>query len=270
MGFRVAPLLVVTLGVAVFPTVHGEEWQRAVLRTSQGSITLELDRAHAPNTVQRFLDRQLTGLVICEVRAGGYLVLGCRPSQGDAHKPQPPGLEPPLAEEIDAEAMGLDDQPIDSPSPIDWLWQQEILPHYMTLREQRAAVPTGLEALADAIRTGGTAGMSVLQGKSRLWYLQQLGYRFASGRSAARFTVGSIGTAQFWPGGADERFIIALAPLPERDGRATVFGRVSGGWKTLRKIAALPVDHWHRPETPVVLLGMSVPAGPTGTETTKP
>jgi len=51
-----------------------------VVRTDQGDLALELDPARAPRSVARFLAAPYAGSLVCEVRAHGYLVLGCVPS----------------------------------------------------------------------------------------------------------------------------------------------------------------------------------------------
>ncbi|UCF67433.1 MAG: peptidylprolyl isomerase, partial [Acidobacteriota bacterium] len=60
-------------------------------------------------------------------------------------------------------------------------------------------------------------------------------------------------TASIWPGEADARFLVALEDVPEREGRATVFGRLVEGWPTLAAIARAPVDKSHRPVEPVLV-----------------
>ena len=69
-------------------------------------------------------------------------------------------------------------------------------------------------------------------------------------------TRGVLATASIWPDSADERFLVALADLPERDGRATVFGRVLQGLTVLDRSAALPVSKSHVPLEPIKILEM--------------
>ncbi|MFN7964774.1 MAG: peptidylprolyl isomerase [Acidobacteriota bacterium] len=237
---------------------------RVVVDTTLGAFTVELDRAAAPETVRRFLARSYDGLQLCEARAHGYLVFGCAPFRLDGPKGDAPHRESPLLEEIDGIAMGLDRQPIDVPQPIEWLWQQEVFPLYLQLRDKGRPIPAGLETLIEAARTKGTAAIEQLKGKSRLWYLTQLGHRFTEGRSAARFSRGAVGVAAFWPGAGDERFVIALTDLPERDGRATVFGRIVDGWDTLDRIEMLPVDKSHRTLTAVFLNAVRIEGSAPG------
>ena len=247
---------------------------RVVIESNVGSFTLELDPTAAPETVRRFLARRYEGLQLCESRAHGYLVFGCSPFRLDGPKGDAPHREPSLIEEVDGIAMGLQRQPIEDPQPIEWLWQQEIFPLYMQLHDRNKPIPPGLQSLIDAAKNKGTAAIDLLRGKTRLWYLTQLGHTFTPGRSAARFTRGAVGVASFWPAVGDERFVIALTDLPERDGRATVFGRVADGWPTWERIEGLPVDKSHRTLTAVLITAIHTEShapgeGPVSDEDTK-
>lgn len=244
---------------------------RVRIVTSAGPITVELYPGEAPGTVARFLARaglgpkpegvsevaSYAGLVLCESRAFGFLVFGCLPFDvADGHPARAPGREPPLDDEIDAAAMGLGERKIASIPERDWLWQREILPRFWNLQAAGKPVPPGLAALAEAATRDGTAAMSKLDGTSKRSYLEAIGYRYAPGASARRVVRGALANANFWPGEADERFFLALDDLPERDGRATVFGRVVEGWDALDAIVRIPVDKGHRPRTPVTITGM--------------
>lgn len=245
---------------------------RVLVVTSSGPFTVELYPERAPRTVARFLARSglaplpegipnaaaYGGLILCESRAHGFLVFGCvvePPPPGG--KPYPPVNEPPQADEIDAAAMGLSRRTIAGNPERDWLWQQEILPRARVLEDSGRPVPDGLRSLIDAVRRDGTAAFARLDGLSRKAYLEAIGYRFTPGASPYRVLRGALATATVWPGEADGRFLVALADLPERDGRATVFGRVIGGWDTLDAIARIPVDQQgHRPRSAVTLVRM--------------
>lgn len=253
-GGSTALLLVLSLSTPFLAAEPGPLRVRIV--TSAGPFTVELDPERAPRTVERFLARAASyeGLALCESRPHGFFVFGCSPDMPPlGMKPSPPAGEPPVPDEIDAEAMGLDDRTIENPER-DWLWQQEILPRESSLVEAGRPVPPGLRALAEAARREGPAAFARLDGTSRKAYLEAIGYRFAAGASAARFEKGALASANFWPGEADSRFLVALGDLPERDGRATVFGRVVDGWGTLESIARIPVDKGHRPRTAVTLV----------------
>lgn len=225
--------------------------------TSSGAFTVELFPDRAPETVARFLARAAAydGLVLCESRAHGLLVFGCTAEEPPPGvKPRPPSGERPLPDEIDAEAMGLADRKIDGNPERDRLWQQEIFPRARALEEAGRPLPKGLAALVEAVRREGTTAFTRLDGMSRKAYFEALGYRFRRGASPHRVLRGAIATANLWPGEADGRFLVALADLPDRDGRATVFGRVVEGWGVLDAIARIPVDKGHRPREPVRLV----------------
>lgn len=238
---------------------------RVVVETNFGPFTVELYPREAPANVARFLARAgggplpagvrevapYAGSQLCESRAHGYLVFGCVPHDGGPERPRAPRKEPPAPDEIDAAALGLGTRTIDDPADVNWLWQSEIVPRYTRLREAGKPVPAGLEALVDGLERDGTAATARLAGTSRQLYLEALGFRYAPGLSARPVARGAVATANTWPDEADERFLIALDDMPERDGRATVFGRVVDGWNTVLAIAELPVDKLRRPLAPV-------------------
>lgn len=244
---------------------------RLEVRTDLGSFTLELDPLAAPTTVARFLARAgvaeappevgqvfaYAGAFACELRAHGFVTFGCAPFELRGGRPKGPGIESPTPDEIDGVALGLGERVIADPAQRDWLWQSEVFPRYLALRERGEPVPEGLAALVAAAEQEGVAAMGRLSGMSWLRYLEALGFRYEEGRSAASLTRGAVLTANRYPGEADERFLVAFAPLPEREGRGTVFGRVVGGWETLEAIERAPVDRLHRPLTPIRILGIT-------------
>lgn len=247
---------------------------RVTVATSHGRFALELYPELAPVTVERFLARaddtphtvaddghagaegglaSYAGLRVCESRPHGHLILGCRPPRDPALGPRPPRPEPPLPDEIDAVAMGLDDRILDEPARVNWLWQQEIYPRYRELRAEGRPVPRGLDELISRLEQQGPEATASLLGKSRLWYLRALGYEFDPEGSPLRFERGAVACASYWPGEADARFMIALTRIPQRDGRATVFGRVVSGWDAIERIVSIPVDKGNVPLEPVVI-----------------
>ncbi len=246
------------------------------VRTDFGPIRLELDPAAAPATVARFLARAglapapagvervfpYAGSWACELRAHGFVTLGCAPYELAAPKPKGPGIEPPTPDEIDGAALGLGRRTLGDTVQRDWLWQSEVFPRYVALREKGKPVPPGLAALVAAVEKEGVVATARLDGMSRLAYLEALGYRYVGGRSSHPVERGSVLTANRYPGEADERFLIALAPIPDRDGRGTVFGRVVDGWETLAAMERAPVEKGHRPLSPIRILDISSVALP--------
>jgi cyclophilin family peptidyl-prolyl cis-trans isomerase len=244
---------------------------RVEVLTDLGPIELELDPVAAPETVARFLARAglapapagvarvfpYAGSWVCELRARGFVTLGCAPYELAAPKPKGPGIEPPTPDEIDGAALGLDRRSLGDVPQRDWLWQAEVFPRYVALREKGKPVPPGLAELVSAIEKDGVAATSRLDGMSRLAYLEALGYRYTPGRSAHPVERGAVLTANLFPGEADERFLIALTPIPDRDGRGTVFGRVVDGWDTLAAIERAPVEKGHRPLSPIRILDVT-------------
>ncbi len=246
---------------------------RVDVETNLGRFTVELFPREAPDNVARFLARaglgplprgvpavaSYSGSQVCESRAHGYLVFGCVPYDGGPERPHAPRKEPPPPDEIDAVALGLGARTIDDPAVVNWLWQSEVVPRYTRLHEGGKPVPAGLEDLVGALKREGTAATARLAGWSRQRYLEALGFRYTPGRAARPVTRGALATAAVWPDEADERFLIALDDLPDRDGRATVFGRVVGGWDTLLALAELPVDKMRRPLAPVRVTRITSP-----------
>ncbi len=257
---------------------------RVIVETGLGEITIELRPDLAPEAAGRFLARAgfppagappatvapYTGTQLCESRAHGFFVFGCVPFDNAGPKPGPSGKAPPQADEIDGAAMGLAGRLLNDPKEIGWLWQQEVVPRAMKLQEDGRPLPAGLRTLVDAVRRDGTAATRLLEGKSRLWYLEALGYRFSPGRSPLRVVRGAVATANFWPGEADERFLVALTDIPDRDGRCTVFGRIVDGWPTLTAIEQVPVDKSHRTLQPVLIRRLSLLASGAGASASSP
>jgi cyclophilin family peptidyl-prolyl cis-trans isomerase len=247
------------------------------VRTDLGPIRLELDPAAAPETVARFLARAglapapagvarvfpHAGSWVCELRAHGFVTFGCAAYELAAPRPRGPGIEPPTPDEIDGAALGLGEKLLGDKARRDWLWQSEVFPRYVALRERGQPVPPGLAALVAAVEKDGVAATSRLDGMTRLAYLEALGYRYTPGRSARPVERGAVLTANLFPGEADERFVIALVPIPDRDGRGTVFGRVVDGWDTLAAIERVPVEKGHRPLSPIRILDVTRVALPS-------
>ncbi len=72
---------------------------------------------------------------------------------------------------------------------------------------------------------------------------------------AARHIPGSVGLAHpvDEPDAGNSQFYICLAPMPNLDGRYTVFGQVVEGMDVVRKISQVPVDENGRPLKKVVM-----------------
>ncbi len=260
---------------AGIPAAH----PRVEIRTSAGSFVAELFPEYAPRNVELFLERaglrparegvgRLAGSTVCASWPHGYLVFGCLPPvPGRPSRPVPERVRVP--DEIDGVAMGLGNETLDDPARVDLLWQLELWPRLLALEQSGRPVPGGLARLAARIRREGPGASRAILGWSRLKLLEAAGWHWTPGGSPLRVRRGILATAARWPGEADARFLVALADLPERDGRATTWGRVVSGWDTLEAIARLPLDGEHRPRQQVTILGfreLSAPVGPT-TET---
>jgi cyclophilin family peptidyl-prolyl cis-trans isomerase len=239
---------------------------RVAVHTSEGCFALELYPELAPANVRLFLaaaglaDPPSGGTagewrdsIVCESRAHGFLVFGCVPPARPAGKPRPVERSAPTPDEIDAAAMGLAADAILDPREVEGLWQREMVPRWRTLEARGEPIPPRLDRLVRDLRRRGMVATGQLAGQSRLWYLETLGYRFRAGASPLRVERGAVATAARWPGEADARFLVALSDIPERSGRATVFGQVVEGWSTLERIAAQPVTKSHVPREPIAI-----------------
>mgnify|MGYP001566722902 CR=1 FL=1 len=81
-------------------------------------------------------------------------------------------------------------------------------------------------------------------------------------RPSARFDKpGLFGMASWGPGTSQTQFFITLAPLPDLDGRHTIFGELVEGLDVAKAIAAVPrdtIDSADRPYDPPVLRSFKI------------
>ncbi|GEM_PF-3213738 len=231
--------------------------------TAQGSFSVVVHPRWAPLHVDRFLALRdsYEGSIVCKSHAGGFLVFGCRPPDADEGQAMPVGENRIVPDEIDGGRMAHLDRPITDPKEIENLWQREIYPRYRRLHALGQPVPLGLGALVENLRRDGMKATDILAGKTRRWYLETIGFRYTAGASPLPVRRGAVASISMWPGESDGRFLIALAPIPERSGRSTVFGEIVAGMDVLDAIAALPVNKSHEPRNNVYLDRISLPAG---------
>ncbi|HHN73930.1 MAG TPA: hypothetical protein ENK10_01750 [Acidobacteria bacterium] len=264
-------LLFLSAALLFVPDLCSGEETRVVLRTSLGEVEIALFADRAPATVERFLARagighaaapvSLAGTVVCQLRAAGWVTFGCRPPAAPGLPPEISGRAVDQPDEIDARAMGLDRRGLGDAASRGNLWQLEIYPRYRKLIDAGRSVPPGLEALIEGVRRRGMEGVRVLEGRSRMWLLEALGFEYCEGCSPWPVQRGAVATANLWPGEADERFLLAFGDLPARDGRATVFGRVVKGWEVLEAMQQLEVSKSHVPVKPIYLEEIALVSG---------
>ena len=155
-----------------------------------------------------------------------------------------------LADEINADGLGLDRQPVMYPNGefnpllgIDGKRKlDEILlrPLYRRLGiDSNAAVESRQEEIFAQL-----AGMSVKDAYA------QLGYRFQSERPTRGVRWGSLALANRGPNGNGPEFFISLGDAPQLDGRHTVIGQVVEGMAAADRIGARAVDPLDALDTP--------------------
>ena len=232
---------------------------RVVANTDAGSFTIELRPDLAPRHVARFLRwaegrggesglEGYEGSGVCEARGGAFLVLGCFAPENPFARPGPRGNAERLSEEVDRIALGLADKRITEFKDVDYLWQREVFPRAINLEERGREVPPKLAEWVAEVRVRGDDAVPLLENISWHDYLGGMGYAHQVGASAIPLERGALAAASYWPGESDERFMIALVPVSEREGRVTVFGRVVEGLELIEEIAARPVNRVRVPK----------------------
>lgn len=244
---------------------------RVAIDTDRGRFRAELFPGLAPDSVRLFLARAVAaaagevspyaGTQVCEIRGSVHIVFGCQAFENSGPKPVAARRGPQAPDEIDGHAMGLDGRLLLDMKDVHALWQLEMFPRYAALEDAGRPVPPRLAALVEEFLARGSSAETALLGRSRLWYLETIGFAYTKGCSPLRVTRGALASFTMWPGDADERFLVALDDLSERDGRATVFGRVIDGWDTLDRIQRIPTDRARRPEQAVRIERIEIEPG---------
>ncbi len=231
---------------------------RVRIETTAGAFEIALDREHAPRHAAAFVARAcgdgpfpLVGSVVCRKQPGGYVAFGCEPPEDSHQAPRPPAGIARVAPEIDAVRLGLTSRTIDDPVFADRLWQEQIVPRW---RAQQAAgrVDPRLDALMNALRDRRPGEPDPLLGRPLAAVYEALGFVYREGLAAAPVERGAVADATLDPEGGDGRFLVALMPMPARDGRATVFGRVAAGLDVVEAISRLPTTKTRAPAVRVL------------------
>ena len=221
------------------------------IETDAGVFAVRLNRAGAPRHAAAFAARAcgpagppLVGSVVCRKQPGGYVTFGCAPAPGPYRRPRPPAGAPRIAPEIDAVALGLDRRRLDDPALAGRLWDEWIAPRALRLRA-RGRPDRRLEAWIAA--RAAPARRDPLLGRSLREIYEAIGFRYRKGLSGRRLVRGAVADATLGPEGGDGRFLVALEPIPEREGRTTVFGEVVAGIDVIEAISRLPTNRTRAP-----------------------
>ncbi|RMF72603.1 MAG: hypothetical protein D6738_10855, partial [Acidobacteria bacterium] len=189
------------------------------------------------------------GSVVCRKQPGGHVTFGCLPAADRYQPPRPPEDPGRVAPEIDAAALGLEARRLDDPALAGRLWDEWLVPRALRLRAAGRPDPR-LEAWIAARAAPG--GRDPLIGRSLREIYEALGFRYREGLSGRRLARGAVADATLGPEGGDGRFLVALEPMPEREGRTTVFGEIVAGIEVIEAISRLPTGRSRAPDVTVV------------------
>jgi len=239
------------------------------IRTTMGSMILELFPKEAPLTVENFLglaegtrpwidpDTGLEflvpfydGLVFHRV-IDGFMIQGGSPN---GRSEGTPGFS--FGDEINARSLGLDKmQVLDDagiPHPLLGIGNQQdfqkkvLMPLYEKLGITSQAQ---LEARIDEVNR-------MLRSMTVKENYENLGYQYSE-RFISRMPVrGVIAMANSGPNSNGSQFFINLADTDWLAGKHTVFGKVRVGLEVLDAIGRVPVDNQNRPLQDVVILSI--------------
>lgn len=236
------------------------------LETAEGAIEIELARDAAPGAVAA-IERLARGPIYdldLVPRAEAARETGYFDGQPfDFAKPKlelrlagrAPAAAFSIAAELDATALGLDEQQVaDAGEAMDRL-QMELLPARKRPTSERRATPR-LEEWATRFEQGGY-DPSFLVGTSRKELLEAIGYRFTDGLATRPALRGAVALVPSSPTEATMTLSILLADHPRRSGRWVVVGHVVSGLELADEIASRPLASVemsnYRPLSPVTV-----------------
>jgi len=241
-GFDTEPALednsaLVALVSMLVPMMENPRNPLLQISTSEGDLFLELFPDAAPNSVRRVLElaaeRYYDGLVFHRTVPASFLQTGAVERAGRTRPA-------PIADEINARGLGLEQQPlIDSAGrPHPWMnirdendfRQRVLVPLYrnMNIRdsEQLAARQ---EQVLQRLRQ-----MNLLQ-------LHEIsGYRYNSSLPSRRPLSGSVMLASYGPGTSDGELLLSLQDTPWLMGTHTVIGRIVSSLSLASSISRQP------------------------------
>ncbi len=233
-----------------------------------GTIDIELFDDEAPETVANFIGlatgtKEYTdpesrsgqtrtgnyydGLIFHRVIADFMIQGGCPLGTGTGS----PGYT--FADEINADALGLDDTPAfdaqGRPSPLLGIRTQEDFSRNIITP---LAMRMGIESQEEMDRRLGEVQERISELSLKDAYELQ-GYRYSTARNSHAPKRGVIAMANSGPNTNGSQFFINLVDTPWLAGKHTVFGRVIDGMDVVDAIGSVKVDGSIKPVRPVVI-----------------
>ena len=229
----------VLLTAAAAPPGHAEldgvQRPELLITTERGQIVIQLLPAAAPQAVRHVIrlargplfDPRLIG----EDGAGvgfydGLVFDHARPHLEIRTSSRSPEKLFLVDAEMDAEALGLDQQRILSVAEAMDVLQRELLVAHGEAKRRGVTRPL-LQEWVD--RWHDSYSAEFLVGESRMRVNQALGYSYREGLDSRPVTAGAVMLVPHSPTRATARLAIALEDMPERTGRWMVIGRVLEG-----------------------------------------
>jgi cyclophilin family peptidyl-prolyl cis-trans isomerase len=199
---------------------------RVVIKTDRGDVTLELFEDQAPNTTasfielaeKKFYDGKTFHRVIVDFMVQG----GCPEGTGTGG----PGYK--IADEIDADALGLDKLICEKAPFFNFLQAQDNCPRSFWKKPVKA------------------------------WY-ESRGYKYTKGASGHPMVRGMVAMANSGPNtNGSQFFIVTAKECPWLEGKHTVFGRVVEGMDVVGAIEACRTGPGDRPAEDQKMLSVEV------------
>ncbi len=218
------------------------------VETSQGDLTIRLFPEAAPDAVA-----SLIATLASPARSDDDVQVARTPDPADeiTFDYTRPHIEvrttgyaagnPAVPVEIDAVALGLHEQRIETVGEAMNVIQDELLPAFRRTRDTGAASPQLLRWL-DAWYDGYEADFLI--GTSRKEINEALGHAYRSGLESRPVTKGSVALKPASKTTASTRLSIALKDMPKRTGKWMVIGEVTQGLELVDRISVAPL---HRP-----------------------
>jgi cyclophilin family peptidyl-prolyl cis-trans isomerase len=235
----------------------------AVIETSKGTITVELYRHAAPNTVGNFIslargEKEFTdadgkpakrpyydGLIFHRVIPNFMIQGGDIKGNGTGG----PGYQ--FADEINAKALGLDKIKVSS-SPMAMQEVQQVARNEV-FKKLNIKSQADLNAKMKQAEALFAAEQAKWKDKSLEELYTARGITFTPNLESESNTKGSLSMANAGPNTNGSQFFISVVDNTYLDGKHTVFGRVLAGLEVAEQITRVDRDQQDRPKSPVTI-----------------